>query len=1753
MRTKVRSDRPLSARVVHNLGRFAIRKTRKRRHQLRNRASALFARVPRRYRLIAAGLLIVFVGATVIELGLPWMKMKPYELSAQSRELLPKPSKTYAQSLEFNAKTGAFEYNTGYTGTVNPESAMDAQGSPRINASFSSDASKGLSVKDPISQIEMKLKPRFRALDGRQEDNQVFYKLVKNPGHLVYTAQAAGVKEDIVLERPTKDKLTYEYELGLESGLEARLESNGSIGVYGTDLPLNGDVSVGSEADGELLEKARQQARKTKLVFTIPAPVVLETNRKQSVVKAAFELEGSTIRLVAENLKAANYPLSIDPSVYVDSAQRLMRGNNETNLDFDVDNELIQKGKLTGARFDSWTNSLALPSARWAHGTAVAGGYAYVVGGSNGTTAQNSVYWAKFNTVTNAIESPNPGEGVCASWCTNAVYNLPAPRAGLSLTAYNGYLYAFGGVDAAGARTNSVYIAKIGLNGEPALWHPTDTNKANWVYWYQSPNAAPAFNSVLSSERSYAGAVAYNNRMYLIGGQTNASPGGVNTVEYADITPIGTLGIWTTGGMTALPSVRHNHSVQVYNDRLYVIGGNSNGALQASVQYIKINNDGSLVNAWSSSTPFPNARMAWGGNFAMILGGYVYVSGGCTAINGSGFCTTIADDTRLASINADGSVTDWGTIIGVTSQRMGYGLVGWRNTVYGIGGCTAHNTTNGSCTTTTAAASYGFINKDGDASTVSNSVPSGTNPCTTPTWYDCDIPPLGNGDGQGGRMSGGTVINNGFIYYIGGCSQVNSNSICHTGNSSRTSDTISYSAIAADGKLVRPATCTGTGRVYYGSWCVDNFNTINGTTGLAAFGYTIYNNVIYTVGGTDGTRWHDRVWRTTLNTDGSLNTWTSQLFSDLDLGANRGYQYVFTRANPNTANTQPANLYVLGGCSGVLADDNGLNCDGVTYTGVYKCNILTNGSLDITTGNKCTTAGQLQIDSEPNTAGAQGLGVMAGAVYANYIYLIGGQSPSQPQRNQVMYAKLDSNNNIVAVTGTEWFTSPNVLDPARRRGVAFGYNGYLYALAGYADGSSLNDLLFAKIDVSDGSISPFTTSFVTVNPRWDSRAIVNNGYVYTMGGCSVGQPPANCSQTTGSVQTFQLYNNYSGSPASYTSSSNLFATDRMGASTVILNGYIYVAGGCTSTGDCTAVTNSVQYAPLNPDGSVGTWAAAANLPAGRVYGQLEAAGGTLYYVGGQSATATDERPEVYYGTPSSGNISSWATASTGLPGARTKHGATVWNNRIYVTGGLDANAASQSNIYVSPSLAGGGNITSAWTTAGMTSFNVPRSGHTAIAYAGNLYILGGFNGTSYLSDVQYAKISPDGTVGGWSYSTSLPQSVSNADGYAANGFMYLFGGRSAATVCTNNTYVAPISANTTIASGNNPTGVGEWYQTNVKFTGVRYGAAVAHNDGRAYVIGGACGATLVYTGLNSVASSVMQSQPQIAKYSRMIDTDTDVFPTHWLMNGLDNDIGARWKMRYRSSTAATAAWGQETNFGTVTLGQPESYISLDSGGNDTNFARYYYLSVSIDSSQAFGYPEDVARGPTIADLTLFFTSDPSKRLRHGKTFTGGEQQPLDTPFRTNNAVVAGPNNGSSFTGSGWGSPSNAAANDGSFATISLGEGMTSSYLTGTGYGFLVPNTATITGIKIEVDAVLNQADLYANTVKGGSVVAGSKLGSTFNDEYLVFGGDTDLWGTSWTPADINASNFGAAISAYGYEFGSSAAVDHIRVTVYYTN
>jgi N-acetylneuraminic acid mutarotase len=1855
----------INSKINHKLAkRFRI---------LRNRQIRLFAKT---------GFIVLIVTVLFIILQ-SFLVRHTYSLEAAGSLLSP-VNQSMADKIKFDSKKQQFTFNNGQS----LESSESTQtGAQNISAIAYTNPSKGVSVTDTINKIDFNLTPKYDLISGKQDGNRIIYPFRDGTGWTVYTIQGTGVKEDIVINKKNGDTKTFEYILGLGDGLEARVESDGGIGVYGNTL-FSSNITASTDADAALLLKARENATKDTLIFNIPKPVIIETGGNKSDVKAAYSLQDNNLKVNVTGLEKANYPLSIDPSIYVVTAQQFMNGNNETNIDFDVTNKLIKKSPTTGARFDTWKTTTDLPTAVWGASSVAAGGYIYSVGGtskggqiyntqgadtfvvpsgvtsievkiwsggggggaggsaaaggagggsgyvnaeipvtpgesltiyvggggragvrntaggggggggyssiyrgstllaivgggggggggtnaaartggfggagggttgltggtaggtaplptggiggsptaggaagtlgtnvgtagsslagglggngrnnagadggaanggaatggaggsvttttyaagggggsgyfgggggsssrstnSNGgsgggggssytrptdvtmiantagsginpgnsgdisrngagtggnggavagvgtaganglvyvlfgtsgmTTVNQSVSWAQFNTTTGTIDSANPGSGTCSGWCTTAAYNLPAARTNFSLVAYNGFLYAMGGVDGTGNRQNTVYIAKLGASGEPQLWHPTNTDKSTWNYWYT--------DTTLSSIRSDATAVAYNNRMYLMGGRsTGGTP--VNTVEIADITPTGKLGTWTAS--TNLPSNLYGHSAQVYNDRLYIIGGVATvgGAPSNSVYYNKINDTGTL-NAWVQTTSFATGRISNGGNLSTVWGAYIYISGGCSAINGSGYCTAISSDTQVASINADGSIDIWNTVGGVSSERMGSSFVAWRNNVYEIGGCSAQNVTTGDCNNSVLSTIiYGKINQDGDASTVAQSVALNTAPCSGASPTGCNLP----GTAYIGNMLSATIITNGYLYVIGGCT----NNGCTT-----TVGNVAYVAISSTGVMTKPATCTAPKTTQGGTWCVDTTNIISG--GIAATSPLVFGGQIYLVGGNDGSGNINAINRATINNDGSLSSWTSQSMSDVG-ATSVSFNYAYARANPASASTYPGNLYIFGGCT----TTSGAGCTAYTQR-VYKCNIaITTGAI-----SGCDYTTQLQIGIIPGDTAA-GLGIMSGTVYANYIYLIGGVSPNLVDLKTIHYAKFDDSNNIVAVTGSTWVESPNQMEVGRRRAAAFGYNGYIYVVGGYdATEGVLADIEFIKVNVSDGSLGSATDGFhvssVTINQRWGLSVSVSNSFAYVIGGCTTGASPGGCTVRTDIIQTFQVYNNDSGAPAGYTTSATTYSTNpnRIGASSVILNGYIYVAGGCTSATDCTTAINTVSYAPIDVYGAIGPWLDTTGVwpsSAVRTWGKLLTAGGTLYYIGGQSSTATDRRTEVYYGTPASGNITTWSAASNPLPAARTKFGAAVWNNRLYVVGGegtgTGCTASNVCNtVYVSPQLNAGGNITTAWSTTS-ASFDTARSGLAVTAYANNIYLFGGYDGTNYLSDSQYAQLNAStGVVGAWTFSASLPLPLSQSEAFAANGYVYLMGGRSATTVCDPVALVAPISANTTIASGNNPTGIGEWYETNQRFTGSRYGASAAYYNGKAYVMGGGCGATVTYASPVTQQTTLL-SQPQVAKYSIMVDTDSDVFPNQWLLNGLDNSIGAAWQLKYRSMPNTTTScvspsmttWGSETNFGNVTLGLPGIYTPKNSSGVSTNCARFYYFNVTIDSSQAFGYPDDVSRGPTISDLTLQFTADPSKRLMHGRTFTGGLQQPIDTPY-----------------------------------------------------------------------------------------------------------------------------------------------------------
>lgn len=145
----------------------------------------------------------------------------------------------------------------------------------------------------------------------------------------------------------------------------------------------------------------------------------------------------------------------------------------------------------------------------------------------------------------------------------------------------------------------------------------------------------------------------------------------------------------------------------------------------------------------------------------------------------------------------------------------------------------------------------------------------------------------------------------------------------------------------------------------------------------------------------------------------------------------------------------------------------------------------------------------------------------------------------------------------------------------------------------------------------------------------------------------------------------------------------------------------------------------------------------------------------------------------------------------------------------------------------------------------------------------------------------------------------------------------------------------------------------------------------------------------------------------------------------------------------------------------------------------------------------------------------------------------------------------------------WSNPTRAFASDNNYATASV-DGTTTHYLRCTGYGFTIPTGATINGITVSVErrssstANGGSRDAAVRVVKGGVIgTTDRSTGTTYptSDTYEDHGGATDLWGTSWTPTDINAANFGAAFASTKPSASGGShtiSVDHIQITVDYT-
>ena len=287
-----------------------------------------------------------------------------------------------------------------------------------------------------------------------------------------------------------------------------------------------------------------------------------------------------------------------------------------------------------------WTSRLASPTPREYAAAAVLDGKVYVAGGqlTSSTTTPAPA--------TAALEIYDPATN---TW--SAAPPMPTARMGLTLTAFNGRLYAIGG------RNDGFSISAVGTveeyNPGTGLW----TTRASMPLSRFDAAAVPALTpfgnlivvaggefetSVLDAVQGYnpitnawfslapmptargqLAMEAVNGRLYAVGGYAVGGYAGilpqwVGTVEAYDPQ----MGSWTT--LASMPTPRAHLALAVFDGRLLAAGGeNVNRALDVLESYDP------TLNAWSGKTPSTTAFTRAAG---VVESGRLYVFGNLLAL-----------------------------------------------------------------------------------------------------------------------------------------------------------------------------------------------------------------------------------------------------------------------------------------------------------------------------------------------------------------------------------------------------------------------------------------------------------------------------------------------------------------------------------------------------------------------------------------------------------------------------------------------------------------------------------------------------------------------------------------------------------------------------------------------------------------------------------------------------------------------------------------------------------------------------------------------------------------------------------------------------------------------------------------------------------------------------------------------------------------------------------------------------------------
>lgn len=355
---------------------------------------------------------------------------------------------------------------------------------------------------------------------------------------------------------------------------------------------------------------------------------------------------------------------------------------------------------------------------------------------------------------------------------------------------------------------------------------------------------------------------------------------------------------------------------------------------------------------------------------------------------------------------------------------------------------------------------------------------------------------------------------------------------------------------------------------------------------------------------------------------------------------------------------------------------------------------------------------------------------------------------------------------INPVDGTlgEWAPTPSLPQPSSRTSGAT--DGHTLVLLGGHDWATsvawTNTVYTARLDPDRApTLEPWTRVGALPAQRSTAASFSWNGVLYQVGGSNVQDLYRTSIFTRPAAD---------GTISAWTPGPSYDTPARNHTMAVAVDGFAYLAGGNTNTGDPYPedfTTSDVQFAAIESSGALGAWTRTTRMISARRFHATVAHGGFIYVAGG-SQRETFTLPTWFGRTRVGGGVESWEVTAA-IPEGLYEPSAVVHANRLYLLGGDLGADRPTDRVRMADILPTGA------LSAFRSGTPLPRAyaRGQAFVWRGRLYLLSGYPATN---EVSSASIRSDGSFGAWAVEPSFPNPRSHPNAWLEGDRFYLAGG-----------------------------------------------------------------------------------------------------------------------------------------------------------------------------------------------------------------------------------------------------------------------------------------------------------------------------------------------------------------------------------------